>query len=130
MASLSHPARREPCEKGDQASFGSRRSGARAYLAVAGGCRFDKVLGSRTTNRRAGFGGWHGSPLEKGVLLRLMGSFANPPRLLIPDSLAHVIDAAPLRLLPGRDWTASTDAAQAALRESSITVTPQSDRMG
>lgn len=115
---------------GDQVSFGRRRSGARAYLAVAGGFRLEQVLGSRATNLRAGFGGWHGRRLEKGDLLPLTGSFANPPRLLIPDSLPCVIDAAPLRLLPGRDWTAFTDAAQAALRESPFTVTPQSDRMG
>jgi len=97
---------------------------------VAGGFRLEKVLGSRTTNLRAGFGGWHGRRLEKGDLLPLMDSFANPSRLLVPDSLAHVISASPLRLLPCRDWTAFTGAAQSALRESALNVPPQSDRMG
>ena len=124
------PGQTRTLREDDQVSFGRRRSGARAYLAVAGGFRLERVLGSRTTNLRAGFGGWHGRRLQKGDLLPLMGSFANPPRLLIPDNLPHEISAAPLRLVPGRDWTAFTGAAQTALHESPFTVTPQSDRMG
>ena len=124
------PGQTRILREGDEISFGRRRSGARGYLAVAGGFRLEKVLGSRTTNLRAGFGGWHGRRLEKGDLLPLMGSFANPPRLLIPDSLARKAGSAPLRLLPGRDWTAFSGAAQVALSESRFTVTPQSDRMG
>lgn len=124
------PGQTRILREGDQVSFGRRRRGARAYLAMAGGFRLERVLGSRTTNLHAGFGGWHGHRLEKGDLLPLMGSFANPPWLLIPDSLAHVISAAPLRMVQGRDCTTFTGAAQTALHESSFTVIPQSDRMG
>lgn len=115
---------------GDQLRFGRRRTGTRAYLAVAGGFRLDLVLGSRATNLRAGFGGWQGRPLQKGDLLPLVGSFANPPRLVLPEGLQTVASATPLRLLPGRDWAAFTPAAQEVLREERFTVTPQADRMG
>lgn len=115
---------------GDQLSFGRRRHGARAYLAVAGGFRLEPVLGSRTTSLRAGFGGWHGRRLQKGDLLPLVGSFANPPRLLLPEGLTTVANTTPLRLLTGRDWAAFAPNAQAALHQGRFTITPQADRMG
>jgi allophanate hydrolase subunit 2 len=68
--------------------------------------------------------------LQKGDLLPLAGSFANPPRLVLPDGLVTTDSVTPLRLLPGRDWSAFSPAAQAALREDRFTLTPQADRMG
>ncbi|GAC1038801.1 hypothetical protein thsps117_35590 [Pseudomonas sp. No.117] len=59
------PGETRTLREGDQLSFGRRRSGARAYLAVADGFRLKQVLGSRTTNLRAGFGGRHVCRLEK-----------------------------------------------------------------
>ncbi len=46
--------------------FGSRASGARAYLAVAGGFDVPVVLGSRATHVPTRTGGWHGRALLRG----------------------------------------------------------------
>jgi biotin-dependent carboxylase-like uncharacterized protein len=47
-------------------TFGDRRTGARAYLAVAGGLAVPSVLGSRAADVRAGFSGLAGRPLRAG----------------------------------------------------------------
>jgi len=52
-------------------SFGMARSGLRAWLAVAGGIDVPLVLGSRSTYRRAGFGGHEGRPLIAGDRLKI-----------------------------------------------------------
>jgi antagonist of KipI len=54
---------------GDELLFdgaASVRSGARAYLALAGGIDVPRVLGSRSTCLVAGFGGLEGRPLRAG----------------------------------------------------------------
>ncbi len=56
-------------EKGDRLSFKGLRSGFRAYLALGGGILVEKVMGSRSTNLGAGFGGLCGRPLIKGDIL-------------------------------------------------------------
>ena len=55
--------------KGDRLSFKGIRSGFRAYLALGGGINVEKVMGSRSTNLGAGFGGLSGRPLIKGDIL-------------------------------------------------------------
>jgi KipI family sensor histidine kinase inhibitor len=56
---------------GNTLSFHGRRSGCRAYLAFAGGLDVPLVLGSRSTDRGAGFGGLCGRALRKGDVLGL-----------------------------------------------------------
>jgi KipI family sensor histidine kinase inhibitor len=56
----------------------SRMNHARGYLAVAGGIDAPLVLGSRSTDVRAGFGGWHGRALCKHDRLAV-GNPAKPP---------------------------------------------------
>ncbi|MCP4577703.1 MAG: biotin-dependent carboxyltransferase [Deltaproteobacteria bacterium] len=55
--------------KGERLSFKGIRSGLRGYLAVGGGINAEMVLGSRSTNLGAGFGGLSGRPLMKGDIL-------------------------------------------------------------
>ena len=55
--------------KGDRLSSKGIRSGLRAYLAVGGGINADMVLGSRSTNLGARFGGLSGRPLIKSDIL-------------------------------------------------------------
>src|SRR5205807_10331483 len=54
---------------GDEVTLGPRRSGARAYLAVAGGVLGDRWLGSMSTNVMAARGGMHGRPLATGDVI-------------------------------------------------------------
>ncbi len=55
---------------GDTIAFRRPRSGARAYLAVAGGVDVPVFAGSRATNVRASVGGIEGRPLRKGDAIR------------------------------------------------------------
>ena len=56
---------------GSTLSFGDRRSGARAYLACAGGLDVPAVLGSRAADVRAGFSGLAGRAVRGGDRLPL-----------------------------------------------------------
>ncbi|OQY46994.1 MAG: hypothetical protein B6240_06445 [Desulfobacteraceae bacterium 4572_87] len=55
--------------KGDRLSFKGSRNGLRAYLSIGGGISATQVLGSRSTNLGARFGGFSGRPLMKGDIL-------------------------------------------------------------
>ena len=54
---------------GDRLAFLTRRRGARAYLAVAGGILVPEVLGSRSTDLESRIGGLEGRPLRSGDTL-------------------------------------------------------------
>lgn len=55
---------------GSQLRIGGAREGCRGYLAVSGGLEVPRVLGSRATDVRGGFGGCWGRPLRAGDRLR------------------------------------------------------------
>jgi biotin-dependent carboxylase-like uncharacterized protein len=61
-------------------SFGAARSGARAYLAVEGGFTVAPLLGSRSTDRRSGFGGLDGRPIRAGDALTFAPGQGRPLR--------------------------------------------------
>jgi antagonist of KipI len=56
--------------QGDRLTFGARRSGGRAYIAVAGGIEADRWLGSASTYLIAARGGLHGRNLKAGDQIR------------------------------------------------------------
>ncbi len=70
---------------GDRLQFGSRRTGARAYLAVSGGLAGDRWLGSRSTNLLVGRGGLGGRALQRADELTLAGP---PPRAVVGRHLS------------------------------------------
>lgn len=102
--------RRIDLPAGSMLRFGGCRSGARAYLAIAGGFKVRTVLDSASTDLRAGFPGLAGRALQSGDMLalgdgirpncrdpRIAKRWANPlPEL---DLQQPVI----VHLLPGRD---------------------------
>lgn len=57
--------------KGSLLAFGRIQSGARAYLAVAGGIDVPEVLGSKATYARGEIGGHEGRVLQKGDALKV-----------------------------------------------------------
>ncbi|MEI7744988.1 MAG: biotin-dependent carboxyltransferase family protein [Chloroflexota bacterium] len=59
--------------EGDVLRFAGRVRGARAYLALPGGIAVPEVLGSRSTDVRAGFGGLDGRALREGDEVRAAG---------------------------------------------------------
>lgn len=120
--------------RGSTLGFGERRSGARAYLAVAGGIDVPTVLGSRATHLPSRTGGFTGRALDRGdnvlcgppppgvakLVGRALPSSAHPP--YSPAPTLRVV------LGPQADRV-STEAIETLVR-GRYTVSPQSDRMG
>lgn len=115
--------------------FGACRRGARAYLAIAGGIDVPRVLGSRSTDLRAGFGGHDGRPLRIGDRLPLAAPSIHSGRGRQLHIASWWIDCEPdldftdsiaVRVLPGSDATEPGD----ALHAQQFTVATASDRQG
>src|SRR5260370_2683282 len=85
---------------GDRLTFGARRSGGRAYIAVAGGVAGDRWLGSTSTYLMAARGGMHGRNLKAGDEIRVAREFRGPvvscrqlPERLRPRYADHTLSA-------------------------------------
>jgi antagonist of KipI len=83
----------------DVLSFAGRRSGARAYIAVAGGVTGDRWLGSASTNLMCGRGGMHGRAIKAGDVIST-GDLQYPADEgfamradLVPDYTDHTLHA-------------------------------------
>ncbi len=114
--------------------LGAIRSGLRAWLAVAGGLDVPRVLGSRSTDLRGGFGGLHGQALRSGDALPLGQQPALDP--LEPQAPAWWValdtappNASPIRYVPAGDLPARIEAAR-ALATRDWRIDPRSDRQG
>jgi biotin-dependent carboxylase-like uncharacterized protein len=100
-------------------------TGARGYLAVAGGIAVEAVLGSVSTDLRSGYGGLNGRPLQAGDRLEIgapSGPLRQSPSLRRegrgPVRLAagpHP-DSASLDALVGRPWRVSDAADRTGVR--------------
>ena len=116
---------------GDELTFGRRRGGARAYVAIGRGIIGDRWLGSMSTNVMAGRGGMGGRPLRSGDLIAAADPFypadagshlAEHLRPRYADHALHAIAGPHIeRLLPeSRDMLFSAD----------FSLSPDSNRMG
>lgn len=119
---------------GSRITFGARRSGARTYLAIAGGFDVPVVLGSRSTHLPSGTGGFDGRRLAVGD--RLVGGEGSSPAQAtmgrsVPESArAFYRKSGPLRILPGPQLDRFVPGALDALTSGPYRLTEQSDRMG
>ena len=116
---------------GQRLTFGQRRRGARAYLAVAGGVAVPAVLGSRATHLGSRTGGLDGRALRAGDLLPIgtAGRMELLPRrfrspLALPDGGARV------RVVLGPHDAHFEPRVVDSFLTTRYFVTPQSDRMG
>lgn len=135
------PDRAVRVRAGETISFGAARSGVRAWLAVAGGIDVPLVLGSRTTYRRGGFGGFEGRPLRAGDTLRA-GEFSEWTRSYLgkaprcsawsvrPPTLGKPPAAGTVRAVRGPEWEWFEAEAQRLFFASDWTATKDADRMG
>lgn len=138
-----------PCllRAGDALEVKSTESGwgCRAWLATSGGIDVAPVLGSRSTDLRAGFGGMHGRALRAGdcVPLGVPSHCARKLALALAAQNTRIASwgapataASPamrrpvLRILRGRDWARFASSALATFLRSEFTVTPECDRTG
>ncbi len=119
---------------GSVVEFGGRRSGCRAYLAVAGGFAVAPVLGSRSTYLRGGFGGLDGRALRAGDLLPLRAPAAGHAGLagrpLPAVEVPHYTEEPTVRVVLGPQADRFTPEGVAALLDGVYEVGPNSDRMG
>jgi antagonist of KipI len=116
----------------DELTFAGRRSGARAYIAVAGGVAGDRWLGSLSTYMLAARGGMHGRLLTAGDVIAVAGQASAPAisgrRLeyhLRPDYGGHTLGA-----IAGPHIKRLSPEGRKALFTSVFSVSRDADRMG
>ena len=127
----------------DELSISGPRQGWRGWLAVSGGVAVPPVLGSRSTDLRANFGGLDGRALRDGdeLLLGEQSDFArslvdllNERRVSSWSSQAEWSSTAKrkpvLRIIRGVDWNRFDASAHHALTSGTFAISQDSDRMG
>jgi antagonist of KipI len=124
-------------QAGGELKFGRAQIGCRCWLAISGGIDVPMVLGSRSTDLRAEFGGFDGRALRDGDVIPLGPRLGSPiPATRISSWTAPhdwVSPAKPnpiLRFLRGMDWTRFNASTLQCLTSEPFTVSPDSDRMG
>ena len=120
----------------------SGKAGLRTWLAVAGGVDVPPLLGSRSTDLKAGFGGHEGRALRKGDALNTGASAldaaqrASPafgvrgPETWEPPPLPGAPGLTVLRVLAGPEADQFDAATRARFHTAHWRITPQSNRMG
>ncbi|WP_159775283.1 biotin-dependent carboxyltransferase family protein [Streptomyces sp. HM190] len=118
-------------EAGDVLGFGFLRSGARAYIAVAGGIDVEPVMGSRSTYTLCGMGGFQGRALRAGDLLPVGADATGTPGRSLPAALVpDFAGPAELRVVVGLASYRVTPDSLAAFFETEWQVTPDANRVG
>jgi len=112
--------------------FGSRRRGARAYLAIAGGIAVPPVLNSRATHLPSAMGGLEGRPLRAGDRLPLGKRGRTPffPTKGYDPFLSAPNGHATARILPGPQLDRFAPEALDVLQSGPFVVDAASNRMG
>ena len=118
---------------GSRLTFGRRRSGARSYVAVAGGFDVPLLWGSRSTHVSTCSGGYNGRALMADDTLRVGLAAEVSGRPSIGATLAHgnrpiYRDAPTLRIISGPQR--ATADSLAVLTNTPYRLNSQSDRMG
>ncbi|UED72540.1 biotin-dependent carboxyltransferase family protein [Brevibacillus sp. DP1.3A] len=135
-------------KSGSMLQFGHAKQGCRAYLAVAGGWDVPIVMGSRSTNLRAGFGGLAGRMLQAGDRLehnpqssfslylakqleqKARGAAFSNTNWFIPFGYVTKSREAIVRVIRGDQFDDFTSESRQSFFEQAFQVSPQSDRMG
>lgn len=128
---------------GDVLTFERPAVGCRAWLAISGGIDVPQVLGSRSTDLRAQFGGLEGRPLQAGDVLQLGAMTPRSERFISAlerdgqapwlASATWASSASPdpvLRVMRGGEWLRFDPEIRATLLREPYAVTAQADRMG
>lgn len=120
--------------RGSVISFGGRRRGCRAYLAVAGGIEVPPVLGSRSTYLPGRFGGLDGRALRPGDRLLLGPVSGHLPEQAGRRAPPHLIpawdDCPTVRAVSGPQDDHFAPEGLETFFGSEYHVLPSSDRMG
>jgi antagonist of KipI len=135
-------------QAGDELKFGRANTGCRCWLAISGGINVPVVLGSRSADLRANFGGFEGRALRDGDRLSLgefrrspsfsratadkqtattenISSWAGPHDWVSPTKRYPI-----LRFIRGADWHRFNVSTFQRFTGEEFAVSPDSDRMG
>ncbi len=119
---------------GDEVAFGQPLSGARAYVAVAGGIDVPLFAGSRATNIRAFVGGIEGRALRAGDVLKTFPAAREPRSLtgrrLRPDRIPTLGARWPVRVVLGPQDDLFLPESVETFLTHEWRLSPTSDRMG
>ena len=132
------PGRVAHLRSGDELKFGRPQIGCRCWLAISGGVDVPVVLGSRSTDLRANFGGIEGRALRDGDIIRLFARPESPTPATgeisawtAPHDWANLAKRNPvLRFVRGADWFRFGDVMIQRFTDQQFAVSPDSDRMG
>ena len=122
----------------DELKFGRAQMGCRCWLALSGGIDVPIVLGSRSTDLRANFGGLEGRTVRDGDQLSL-GEFRRSETAATagisswtgPHDWTSPARRHPnLRFIRGIDWNRFNDVTIQRFTRDEFTVSADSDRMG
>jgi antagonist of KipI len=113
---------------GSTLSFSGPALGRFGYLAIRGGFKVEKVLGSCSTHLQAGFGGHMGRGLKAGDQLAFMPHKDSWNESWSIDAAGIVHNKNVMRVMRGPEWEGPADVDQ--LWGQTFTVTAASDRMG
>ena len=119
---------------GDVLALPLARTGARAYIAFAGGLEIEEVMGSRSTCLKAGVGGLNGRPFREGDRLGLRAPCSWLPDLENRVAPKEILPAYGDRVTVRFTWGPQDDlfspAGRRTFTRSEYTVSDRSDRMG
>ena len=131
------PGRAVRIEGGEQLTIGPATRGCRLWLAISGGIDVPRILDSRSTDLRAGFGGLEGRSLRRGDELALFPPADAPSKRArisswsAPGEWTRTSSAHPiLRVLAGAEWEEFTEESRSRFLDQAFTISPESDRMG
>src|SRR5438067_2859557 len=124
----------------DELTINQPKVGCRAWLTISGGIDVALVLGSRSTDLRANFGGLDGRAVRDGDILPLgpqpgssrdVGATERISSWTAPHDWVSPAKRNPiLRVIRGVDWTRFNASTLQRLTSELFTVSPDSDRMG
>ena len=120
-------------EEGDVLSFGYLRSGARSYLAVAGGIDVPVFIHSRSTYTLIGLGGHEGRALKEGDNLKIGEAGDRSGRVgmaVAREQIPTYSKETELRVIIGLASYRLTEESMRTFLDTTWTVTPDADRVG
>lgn len=128
---------------GEELKLDRPKIGCRAWLAISGGIDVPLVLGSRSTDLRANFGGFGGRPLRDRDEIPFGANSEGPQNLIAkfrenkiaawkpPHDWSNTAKDEPvLRFVRGADWDRFDDVTNQRFTQQGFVVSPDSDRMG
>ena len=123
---------------GEELKFNHPKIGCRGWLAISGGIDVPKVLGSRSTDLRAGFGGFEGRALRDGDAIPLGRQPRSAPAATArisswsaPEPWSQTASPNPLlQVVRGSDWVRFNASTLQRFMSEAFAVSADSDRMG